>query len=224
LSEPAGSHTRFEIGRLLGYELRDGTPLPALVARYAAPFCAGEGLDECTRTWSFASSSPETPPIDAPPEAAPAAEAATPEPEPAPATGSVLPDLPAPEEAGWTLRRVPGSSPVALGAGVGSVASLAAFCLSGQPFLAVSFAEPPPADRVTLGFAFGSGAVEVAADREETAGGAFVVALSGTPVAAGLAGRDSEVELRVDGAAEGILSLAGSTRALRGALEACGGA
>ena len=50
--------------------------------------------------------------------------------------------------AGWTLRRVPGSSPVALGDGVGNIASLAAFCLAGQPFLAVTFHERPEADSV----------------------------------------------------------------------------
>ena len=36
-----------------------------------------------------------------------------------------------------------------------------------------------------------------------------------------LAGRDTEVAVSVDGAAQGILSLAGSTKALRGALEDC---
>ena len=38
-----------------------------------------------------------------------------------------------------------------------------------------------------------------------------------------LGGRDTEVAVAVDGRAEGTLSLAGSTKALRGALEACHG-
>jgi len=223
LSEPGGGYARFEIGRLLGFELRDGEPLPTLVARYAAAFCADEGLEECTRTWTFASNNPEMPPIDPQPAAAPAPEPpepATPEPE---APAPVAPAFPAPEDAGWTLRRVPGSSPVALGAGVGNVVSLAAFCLSGEPFLAVSFRERPQPDRATLGFDFSDGAVEADADHEETAGGAFVVALSDGPLAARLAGRAREVALTVDGVAEGTLSLDGSTRAIRGALEPCGG-
>ena len=45
--------------------------------------------------------------------------------------------------------------------------------------------------------------------------------LADGPLAARLAGRDSEVALSVDGAAEGVLSLAGSTKALRGALQDC---
>jgi hypothetical protein len=48
-----------------------------------------------------------------------------------------------------------------------------------------------------------------------------VVALEEGNLAARLGGRDREVEVSVDGAAEGILSLSGSTRALRGALEIC---
>ena len=36
-----------------------------------------------------------------------------------------------------------------------------------------------------------------------------------------LAGRDSEVEIKVDGEPQGILSLAGSTKSLRGALADC---
>ena len=219
LSEPAGGHARFELGRLLGFELVDADPLPALVARYAAPFCPGADVEDCTRTWTFASNSPETPPIDPPPEPEPEPAAA---PEPTPAEPAA-PALPAPEDAGWTLRRVPGSSPVALAGGVGNIASLAAFCLSGEPFLAVSVHDRPEAEDAALAFAFSDGEVQASAGYEETAGGAFVVALSDGPLAARLAGRDSEVEVSVDGAPEGTLSLAGSTRAIRGALEGCGG-
>jgi hypothetical protein len=217
LSEPGGGHARFEFGRLLGFELRDANPLPALVARYAAAFCAGAEVEDCTRTWTFASNNPETPPLDPRPGPAPEPETAPPEPD-APAA----PAFPAPE-AGWTLRRIPGSSPVALGAGVGDIASLAAFCLSGEPFLAVSFHQRPEGDSTTLGFDFSDGRVEAPAGYEATAGGAFVAALADSPLAARLAGRDSDVAVSVDGAAAGTLSLAGSTRAIRGALEACGG-
>jgi hypothetical protein len=217
LSEPGGGHARFELGRLLGFELDDAEPLPALVARYAAPFCPGEGLDECTRTWTFASNSPETPPVDQPPEPAPEPAPAPEPPEPA------APAIPAPADGGWSLRRVPGSSPVAVGAGVGDIASLAAFCLGGAPFLAVSFHERPAGDSTTLAFDFSDGRVETSAGHEPTAGGAFVAALSDGPLASRLAGRDSEVAVSVDGTPAGTLSLAGSTRAIRGALEACGG-
>ncbi len=213
LSRPDGSFDRFDLGRLDSFEIADGTPLPAVVARYAAAYC-GDSRDDCTRTWRFASNAPETPAIDAPPEAAaaaaePAAEPAGPERAPTPP--------------GWTLRRVPGSSPVALGMGTGEIATFAGFCLSEQPFLAVTFHARPPAERVRLGFAFSQGPAEVEASYEETAGGAYVVALSEGNLAQRLGGRDTEVAVTVDGRAEGTLSLAGSTKALRGALEACHG-
>ena len=157
----------------------------------------------CTRTWVFSSNAPEQPPVD--PEAAPAAAPAAP-----------IPLVPA----GWTLRRVPGASPVALGGGVGAIASLAGFCLQGQPFLAVTFRERPAADEVTLDFAFSQGSLEVPAGFEPTAGGAYVVAAD-SQLSERLAGRDTEVAVKLDGAAQGSLSLAGSTKAIRGALEDC---
>lgn len=213
----AGGFERFDLGRLRGFEIVDGTPLPALLARYDAVYC-GAALEGCTRTWRFTSNAPEEPPIDAPPAAAAAVA------EPAPAEE---PEAESPEieriPPGWTLRRVPGSSPVALGAGTGAIATLAAFCLADQPFLAVTFHDRPAGDTVRLGLAFSQGAVEADATYEQTAGGAFVVALEGGPLARRLAGRDTEVAVTVDGAPEGILSLAGSTRALRGALADCHG-
>jgi hypothetical protein len=201
LSEPGGGHVGFDLGRLQGVAVRQaGDGLPEVVATYAPTACNAEAVEPCTRTWRFDSNAPEMPPVDA----APAAAA----PEP-------------PALTGWTLRSVPGASPVALGAGVGDIASLAAFCLDGQPFLAITFHERPPAESVALGFAFSEGTVEVSAGFEETAGGAFVVPLGDGPLASRLGGRDSEVEVSVDGAAEGLLSLKGSTRALRGALGEC---
>jgi hypothetical protein len=205
LSAPGGAHARFDLGELQGFEIVDGAPLPTLRAAYHASRCGEDRSEGCTRSWTFASNAPETPTADP----APAREA----PAPAGANGATPP--------GWTLRAVPGSSPVALGMGTGNVATLAAFCLEGQPFLAVTFHERPAADQVPLGFAFSQGPVEATAAFEETAGGAYVVALADGPLAARLAGRDSEVAMAVGGEAEGVLSLEGSTRALRGALGEC---
>ena len=116
---------------------------------------------------------------------------------------------------------MPGASPVALGAGPGDLSSLAAFCLEGQPFLALTFHDRPQSESVALDFAFSDGPLAVTAGFESTAGGAYVVALADSPLAARLAGRDSEVEIEVDGEPQGILSLAGSTKSLRGALADC---
>jgi hypothetical protein len=218
LSEPDGGHRRFDFGYLQGFEVQDGTPLPRVLAGYHGTLCGDPdriGADGCTRTWTFATNEPPEPPVDAEPSPA----------ETAPAVADApAPSGPEPVQAippGWTLRNVPGSSPVALGGGTGSVALLAAFCLGGQPFLAVTFHERPATDEVPLRFDFSQGPIEATARFEEGAGGAFVVPLAEGDLAARLAGRDREVALEVEGESEGTLSLSGSSRSLRGALEAC---
>ena len=85
------------------------------------------------------------------------------------------------------------------------------------------FAERPASDEVELGFAFSQGAVTAAASYEETAGGAYVAALDQGALADRLGGRDREVAVSVDGEPQGTLSLDGSTRAVRAALETCRG-
>lgn len=209
LSEPEGGFHRFDFGYLQGVEIREASPLPKVVAGYHGSLCGDPdriGADTCTRTWTFTSNDPEEPQPDAPARV--------------PATDAP----PAPVQAiapGWTLRNVPGGSPVALGGGTGGVALLAAFCLGGKPFLAVTFHERPKANTLTLGFGFGAGRLDVPASYEEGAGGAFVVALSEGDLAARLGGRDREVALSVDGVDQGMLSLVGSSKSLRGALADC---
>ena len=86
--------------------------------------------------------------------------------------------------AGWTLRRVPGASPVALGAGPATSprsppsASRASLPRAHLPRPA---GEPRAS---TLDFAFSQGALDVTAGFESTAGGAYVVALADCPLAA----------------------------------------
>jgi hypothetical protein len=217
LSAPTAGHDRFELGPLRGFSVRedDTGGLPAVVTLHDAADCGPEATGDCTRTWRFTSNAPDTPPPDAPPPDTRPAEP----PPPAEATATPTP----PALAGWTLRRVPGASPVALGAGPGDLASLAAFCLEGQPFLALTFHDRPESASVTLDFAFSQGPLSATAGFESTAGGAYVVALADSALAARLAGRDSEVEVKVDGRPAGTLSLKGSTRALRGALADCHG-
>lgn len=223
LSEPSGGYHRFDFGNLQGIRIEDAAPLPRLVAGYHGAFCddpARSGAESCSRTWTFSSNDPAVPPVDpGEPQAADAAPAGEPAiaaaeaPAPGPRVQAIAP--------GWTLRNVPGSSPVALGGGTGSLAFLAAFCLGGKPFLAVTFHERPQADEVALRFAFSQGAIDAKAQFEDGAGGAYVVPLADGDLAARLGGRDSTVPIDVNGAPQGALSLSGSTRSLRGALEAC---
>ena len=116
---------------------------------------------------------------------------------------------------------MPGASPVALGAGTGDIASLAAFCLEGQPFLALTFHDRPAAESVALDFAFSQGRLRPPPGSRAPPAAPTWCRWPTAALAARLAGRDSEVAVSVDGRPEGILSLAGSTRALRGALEEC---
>jgi hypothetical protein len=128
---------------------------------------------------------------------------------------------PPPQTSGWTLRDVPGEGPAALGIGPGEVESLVAFCLAGTPFLALRFRTPPDTASVDVAFAFPDGTVEATAGFEETAGDAYVIALTGSPLAARLAGSAAAVAMNVDGAETGTLSLDGSSHALHGALAPC---
>lgn len=246
LSAPGGFE-RFDFGRLEAFAIRDGAAgeVPEFVARYAPTSCGSEAMTSCTRTWRFTSNAPAEPAVDLPAATArpaPAAKAkasgpqaeevqaarpadALPEAASAPEREEEAPtvELPPMVAPGWTLRNVPGSSPLALGGGTGEIASLAAFCLSGQPFLAIRFRRQPAGDMVTLGFDFSSGPLEAAAGLEETAGGAYVIALADGPLVSRLSGRDSEVALDVDGRRQGALSLKGSTKSIRDALAACSG-
>lgn len=217
LSQPEGRFSRFDFGHVQGFEFADTAgALPVLRTLHHGLFC-GEGrmgVDGCSRLWTFTSDAPEVPPIEGAEVAPPVATAETTAPQ-------QMFSPPADLEPGWTLRDVPDGTPLALGGGVGEIVWLAGFCLEGQPFLAIRL-EPLREDPVvTFGFAFSEGELIAEARFEPTADGAHVVALAGGLLPARLAGRDSRVEVAVDGVPAGVLSLSGSTRALRAALKGC---
>lgn len=226
LSQPDGHFTRFDFGHVQGFEFADMTDgLPVLRTYYHGTFCGEDriGADGCSRLWTFASDAPEMPPIEGAEVAeTPVAEAGQ---DVAGDAADATPMFSAPPglEPGWTLRDVPNSTPLALGGGVGPIAYLAGFCLEDQPFLAIRLDPAPDEEDVTFGFAFSEGSLEAEGRFEPTADGAHVVALAGGALPGRLAGRDSQVEVRMDGEVAGVLSLSGSTRALRGALETCHG-
>jgi len=122
---------------------------------------------------------------------------------------------------GWSLRAAEGADPVAVSTGPGAIRDVMLFCLSGAPFLALRLAEPRDAPYLEIGFAFSDGAITAPAGREEGLDGAYVIDLAAHPVAARLAGRDGRVDISIDGAAQGVLSLSGSSRAIPGALAGC---
>ena len=122
---------------------------------------------------------------------------------------------------GWTLRAAPGADQIAVSIGPGAIRDVMVFCLSGAPFMALRLADPGETASIEVGFAFSDGDITVPAGREDGLDGAYVIDLAAHPVAPRLAGRDSRVDISLDGAAQGVLSLSGSSRAIPGALAGC---
>jgi hypothetical protein len=201
-----------------------GAAMGVVVERHGTA-CPGaaSGTETCRERLVFAAPDPApaataaAAPTDAAPDAAADAPEDAPEAEPAPQAAA----LGAPGAPGWTLREVPGATPVAVSDGPGAFAAIAVFCLSGQPFLAATLREPPPGETAQIEFAFSGASVSSTATREDQAGGALVIDLADRPLAGLLAGRDSEARVALDGADQGVLSLRGSTRAIRSALASC---
>jgi hypothetical protein len=203
LSGPGG-HVEAWSSYAQGIEIQGQTVIASLHGQFCTP--PTTGADGCEERLEFAGMT-------------------APDPSPAPATASAETPAPAavaPDPARWELRQPEGSPAVAVVGGPGDLRSMAAFCLEGQPWLALLFHEPPTADTLALQFDFAShGPIGGPAQREATSGGAYMVTLNGSPLASWLAGRDGSAALAVDGRGIGTVSLAGSSRALRGALAPC---
>jgi hypothetical protein len=205
LAGPQG-HSRVWGDYAEGWEVQGTGAETALVVRQRGAACPDSetGVEHCRQRLAFAAG-------EAVAEAAPPdADAAVP---------SVV--LPEPEASGWTLRAVPDGDPVAVAAGPGLAEQLAVFCLGGQPWLAVTLAGGPGPETLGFDFTFSAASAGGEARREEGAGGAYVLDLSDGALARLLAGRDSEANLAIEGTEQGVLSLRGSTRAIRGALAPC---
>jgi hypothetical protein len=190
-----------------GWEIVGSGSETALVVHQHGTACPenATGVEPCSQRLAFAVGGVAA-------EAGPRAPAASP-----------AVSLPQPETAGWTLRAVPDGDPVAVAAGPGLAERLAVFCLGGRPWLAVSLAGGPGPETLAVDFAFERAAAEAGGEarREEGAGGAYVLDLSDGVLAGLLAGRDSEAAMAIAGTDQGVLSLQGSTRAIRAALAPC---
>lgn len=174
----------------------DGT---TMIAHLHGQFCTPprDGAEGCTERVAFSGT-------------APGAAAAPPAKDPA-----------APSSERWALRQPDGAPPVAVVGGRGNLRSMAAFCLQGQPWLALLLVEPPAQDRIRVDFTFSSGTEWGPAQRGPTTGGAYMIGLAGHKLAAHLAGRDAAFAMAIDGTGLGDISLTGSSKALRAALGGC---
>ncbi|MBP7003226.1 hypothetical protein [Amaricoccus sp.] len=179
--------------------------------------CPGSasGAETCRERKVF-TAPPAPTPVDpaATEEAAPTATA-----EPSPAAAAAA--LAAPVAEGWSLRRAADGAEVAVTAAPGALSTIAIFCLSGQPWLAASLDAPFPAATAQIEFVFSGGSASSTARREDGAGGALVIELADRPLVGLLSGRDSSARVKLDGEEQGVLSLRGSTKAIRAALAAC---
>ena len=213
LSEPGG-YARFELGRLQGFEIREAEPLPALVARYSAAFCGdaspmaapGPGLrQQCPGGAAGRDAAAEPGGGGSRPPSRRRRPAAT---RGARRAGRCATCR---GRARWRSAWAPATSPPWLrSAWRGSLpgADLSPSARGGQRPARLRV---QPGRGRCLGRLRGDG------------GRRLVVALADESLAARLGGRDTEVAVSVDGHAEGTLSLAGSTKALRGALADCHG-
>lgn len=210
-------------GFVQAWELSGAAAKPSVLVHRHGSMCPGSrsGAEGCSAQLKFVSIN-GVPSIT---ETAAAPPAPQPDPEPAPEEAAVAEAAgppPAPvTDAAWTLRDVPDSGPVAVVGGPGAIDSLSAFCLGGQPWLAVVFREQPEYRTSVFEFTFSSQTYGVEAAREDGAGGAYVLALRDGALARLLSGRDTEAALRVDAVDQGILTLRGSTVSIRGALADC---
>lgn len=191
-----------------GWEVQGAGAETALVVHRHGTFCPGatSGAEGCSERLAFAGAAGAT-------GAAPVGETTTAE---RPAI-----TLPAPEADGWSLRAVPDGEPVAVAAGPGLAERLAVFCLGDRPWLAVMLDGGPGPETLAFSFAFTDVRAGGEARREDGVGGAYVLDLGDGALVRLLAGRDSEADLAIEGAEQGVLSLRGSSRAIRSALEAC---
>lgn len=202
--DDGAGHRRVGGGQVQAWSVDAAAAPPILTLLSAGAFC-GRPLHEVCRQrlqWTgagfaepgaAAAPAPQRPPVDAAPSAAPGV---------------------------WDLRPVPGRAPVATVAGPGVVESFSVLCFDGRPMAALVLKAPPPTPVLSLR---AEGRRLEAELRRDGASGPWVAELSGSGIPALLSGRASSADISVSGAAQGRLSLRGSTAAIRGALAGCGG-
>lgn len=200
-----------------GWSLDSAGPTPVVVVERHGGACPGSasGAESCSERLTFAGAPAAPRPVAEAP--APAAPAVPVEPSPAAAAAAIT----APIAEGWSLRQTGDGAPVAVSAAPGAFSTVAIFCLSGQPWLAATPRAPFAGETAQLEFVFSAGSASSTARREDGAGGALVIELADRPLIGLLSGRDSTARLALDGVDQGVLSLRGSTKAIRAAVAGC---
>jgi len=122
---------------------------------------------------------------------------------------------------GWQLRQAGNGSAVAEVTGVGSLTKLSVLCLRDRPVMMAALSEATGARTVVFTFAFADRSIDVTGTAGTVSQKTFILDPRTEGLAAALSGNADTVDLRVAGRDQGMLSLKGSTSALRGALSSC---
>lgn len=110
---------------------------------------------------------------------------------------------------------------VAEGPGTGILTALSALCLRNRPVIMAALSESGGASSVTFAFMFADHKVEVAGVAGTATQKTYILDPRTAGLAAALSGDAASVNLHIAGKDQGMLSLNGSTKALRDALSPC---
>ncbi len=213
------------LGHVQAWRVEAGGALPAMVLSLHGSSCGRVGSDTCERRigWNgreLAALGAGRPPAAPAPQAGPAA----PPPGPSGGTKGAEPSVarPAPGAAppgAWEVRSGADGRAVAVAAGPGVVRAVTVLCHEGVPVVALALRARPPAGPVTFGLAGRSGQAQVPI----TPGGGDVWYgdLRNSALPRLMTGRETAMEVLMNGGMQGRLSLQGSTRAIREALAPC---
>lgn len=141
----------------------------------------------------------------------------TPQRGPSAATGSP----PASAAGAWQVRRSEGGLAVAEGPGTGALDGLTALCLRDRPVMMAALEEGAGDSSLTFAFIFSDRVIEVTGQAGQTTRRTYILDPRTQGLAAALSGNASDVRLQIAGVDQGILSLSGSTNALREVLSPC---
>lgn len=133
------------------------------------------------------------------------------------------PAPPPPAADAWSLRPLPGRTPVASVGGPGVIHSLSLLCFEGVPVTAIALRGRPTVAEARLTLEFPTlGRIDQPIGRQPGGGeNVWYADLRGSPLPRLLAGRDSEAAVTINGVRQGTISLRGSTAAIRAALASC---
>ena len=142
-----------------------------------------------------------------------------------PEKSAASPVSPPPDAAGngdWQTRRLGVDGlVVAAGPGTGILTALSALCLRDRPVIMAALSESAGAAAVPFGFVFADRRIEVTGVAGTDTQKTYILDPGMAGLAAALSGDAAAVGLQIAGKDQGMLSLSGSTRALRAALSPC---